>query len=191
MTLPNKIFFTGAPGSCWSATAQLIEEVPGFNISDRSPQREYDKGHRGSYFGTGMEFEPDYMNPDQAFTDTSGCKLIKSHEWAYQLKDIQVNRPNDWILLMYRPSYRCHNWWMKSGGFNITYPDYSWYKDGQIMLEKIREQNALMLDFAYDNNLQWSQFNMKWLREIFGQEISDIALDADSPKDILVTVYKP
>jgi hypothetical protein len=61
MNLPNHIFFTGAPGSRWSGIAQTIETLPGFNVSDRNPRREYAhntySGHKGAYFGHGMECE--------------------------------------------------------------------------------------------------------------------------------------
>ena len=50
-------FFTGAPGSKWSGIAQQIEAMDSnWEISDRTPEREYShgeySGHKGVYFGT-------------------------------------------------------------------------------------------------------------------------------------------
>lgn len=60
--LPERIFFTGVPGSKWSSIAQTLESIPGFNTSDRTPARTYEhhaySGHKGAYFGWGMELEP-------------------------------------------------------------------------------------------------------------------------------------
>jgi len=41
MKLPNRIFFTGVPGSRWSGIAQTLEMMSGMNTSDRTPEREY------------------------------------------------------------------------------------------------------------------------------------------------------
>ena len=61
MTLPQRIFFTGVPGSRWSGIAQVLESLTGFNTSDRTPERDYTHheftGHKGAYFGRGMEFD--------------------------------------------------------------------------------------------------------------------------------------
>ena len=50
--IPEHIFFTGVPGSRWSGIAQTIETIPGFNTSDRTPERTYDHhqftGHKGA-----------------------------------------------------------------------------------------------------------------------------------------------
>ena len=59
--LPNRLFFTGVPGSRWSGIAQTLEQLNGFNTSDRTPEREFShngfSGHKGAYFGQGMELE--------------------------------------------------------------------------------------------------------------------------------------
>ena len=77
----DKLFFTGVPGSRWSGIAQTLEAMPGFNISDRTPEREYThhqySGHVGAYFGKGMEFEADPARVDQAYSDPGGIKVIK------------------------------------------------------------------------------------------------------------------
>jgi hypothetical protein len=59
--LPNRIFLTGVPGSRWSGIAQTLESLNGFNTGDRTPAREFSHsgftGHKGAYFGKGMEYE--------------------------------------------------------------------------------------------------------------------------------------
>ena len=147
MTFPNHIYFTGVPGSRWSGIAQIIETIPGMNTSDRTPAREYTHhsytGHKGAYFGRSMEFEAladsDYV--DQAWTDPRGCKLVKSHDWAYKLDYIKQHCDNDWIMLVYRPDLSSYAWWHEAGGFQIKYPCYDAYVDSQGMLSEITAQN--------------------------------------------------
>ena len=111
MTLPNRLFFTGVPGSRWSVIARTIENVDGFNISDRNTSREFHHGkngaHLGVYFDPGMEFESivDSHYLDQAWTVPGGTKLIKSHTWAYKLDEIKQTFPNDWIMLVIFKQY--------------------------------------------------------------------------------------
>lgn len=163
--LPNRIFFTGVPGSRWSGIAQEIESQGGFDVSDRTQERNYShddfSGHVGAYFGTGMEF-PANLNTDNLNAPYSGtgCKLHKSHEWSYKLHCITAAFPNDWITLVYRSDSPSFNWWKQAGGFKITYPDYSWYENDLGMIRKIREQNQLILEFAQQKKLTWRQHNI-------------------------------
>ena len=100
MKLPNRLFFTGVPGSRWSGISQNLELLDGVNTSDQNFEREYDHhgftGHKGAYFGTGMEFEPvlneDYIDGAWKYPD-AGCKIVKSHEWAYHLNSILSSFP--------------------------------------------------------------------------------------------------
>jgi hypothetical protein len=109
------------------------------NTSDRTPEREYDHhsytGHKGAYFGPGMEFEPildgDYI--DQAWLKTEGFKLVKSHEWSYYLGEIREKFPDDSIMMIYRPDMVSYAWWHEAGGFQIVYPDPNHFSE--ILLE--------------------------------------------------------
>ena len=171
MQLPERVWCTGAPGSRWAGVAAKLEDKcpVNFNTTDRlAPGRERDmcnanftpaspKGfHKGAYFGQGMEFEAivdgDYV--DQAFVDKDhkGCKIIKSHEWAYKLPEIREKYPNDWIWMIYRPDDACFAWWYQLGGFNITYPDYTHYQNQSRIMSCIKEQNYNMLNFSYNFN---------------------------------------
>lgn len=190
--LPNKIWFTGVPGSRWSAIAQTIEEIPGMNTSDRTPEREYNhhkySGHKGAYFGKGMEFPALVIDNhvEQAFATQQGCKLIKSHEWADHLEGIQMLCPNDWIMLVYRPDQSSFAWWHEAGGFQIGYPDYSAYKNSANILSEITRTNQLMLEWAGINNCKWEYFTSSWIADNFGAEV-DVT---NVWPDILVTLIK-
>lgn len=192
--LPDRIFFTGVPGSRWSSIAQILEEIPDFNISDRTDWREYERngfsGHKGAYFGRGMEFEPilDPSYVDQAHIQRGGTRLIKSHDWAYQLDDIKPLFPDDWIMLVYSPDVASFAWWHQAGGFDIKYPDYTEYVNSATMLHEISTQNDSILKFAHKHNAQWSHFNLQFIETHFGINFD---IECDFPHhDILVTIIK-
>lgn len=194
MKLPNRLFFTGVPGSRWSGIAQLIESTGGFDTTDRTPEREYThaefSGHVGAYFGTGMEFpaELDKANIDAPFSGT-GCKLIKSHEWHNQLDAISEQYPEDWILIVQRPIERSLNWWIEAGGFDITYPDYSHYQNVQGMIKAMHTADKDYKQFAKDRGLEWQKFSQEWLEANFGVPGKEV--DESNYKDIMVTIYRP
>jgi len=192
ITLPNRIFFTGVPGSRWSGVAQIIEQLPGFNISDRTPDRTYDHhtftGHFGAYFGRGMELHPileaEYI--DQAHGDNTGTRLIKSHDWAYKLEEIEQTHTDDWIMLVYRPDMASFAWWHEAGGFQIKYPCYESYKDSTNMMAEIASQNKAILEYACEKNATWEYFTEEWMLKTFGHSIPMTKVWPD----ILVTVIK-
>jgi len=194
--LPKRIFFTGVPGSRWSGVAQIIETIDGMNTTDRWNHREYKHsgfaGHKGAYFGAGMEYDANCSFVDQAYTSPeAGCMVVKSHEWANDLIGVQLYqcyKQGDWIMFVYRPDLPSLEWWHQAGGFDITYPDYIAYEGPGEMLYQIRRQNSNMLRFAHSENLKWSPFNDEWIAETFGEDS-----DFDIPvwDDVLVTMYKP
>ena len=162
------------------------------NTSDRTAAREYAHhsytGHKGAYFGRKMEFEPladgDYV--DQAWTEPGGCKLVKSHDWAYKLDYIRAFCRDDWIMLVYRPDMSSYAWWHEAGGFQIKYPCYSAYKDSPGMLSEIMAQNKAILEFGQINNCKWEYFTSGWIKENFH---ADVSVTKVWP-DILVTLIK-
>ena len=199
MTLPDHLFFTGVPGSRWSGVAQILETLPGFNISDRKPERVYEfqdfSSHLGSYFGKGMEFDSDIetwskelINQyiDSPWANGKGTRIVKSHDWAYKLPLIKKLFPDDWIMLVYRPDVVSSAWWHGAGGFKITYPKYDWYKDSTNMMCEIQKQNAAILEYAYTQDATWNHFTSKWIKDTFGEE-------REAPHkfhDMLVTIIK-
>ena len=187
MNLPNRLFFTGCPGSRWSGIAQDLEQLPGVNTSDHSPLREYNhgqfSGHRGAYFGHGMEFSADLSYiPDnklenrlnQPWQTTDGMKIIKSHDWSLQLQFIKDRFPDDWIMLVYRPTMSSYTWWIQAGGFNITYPSYTEYKTHEDIYLSIEQQNKCILSFGAKNNVTWSHYSNRWIKETFGHDIPPV-----------------
>ena len=192
MKLPDRIFFTGVPGSRWSGIAQVLESLSGFNTSDRSPSRSYIHngftGHKGAYFGRLMEFEakldPDYLQT--AWSTAGGICLVKSHDWAYSLDRIKEKFTDDWIVLVHRPDLSSFNWWKTAGGFDISYPSYAAYQNDEIMQREISWQNQAILQFAEQNSLVWSKFTSEWIAEHFDQQVADISV-AD---DIRVAILK-
>jgi hypothetical protein len=190
--LPNRIFFTGVPGSRWSGIAQQLESLDGFNTSDRTASRDYSHheftGHKGAYFGRGMELYNDLnkTNIDAAHLTQEGIRLIKSHDWAYVLDQIEQYYPNDWIMLVYRPDLTSYAWWHEAGGFQIKYPCYDDYKDSTNMLAEITKQNKAILEYAYKRNATWHYFTEQWIVDTFGQTIKLNSVFSD----ILVTMIK-
>jgi len=168
--LPERIFFTGVPGSRWSGIAQEIEKDQRMDISDRTPDRTYNhhnySGHEGVYFGTGMEFEAS-LNEEHLDTPYSGtgCKLHKSHEWAYLLDEITSRFYNDWIILVYRNNQDSFNWWKEAGGWNIKYPNYDYYENDDTMQYHIKSMNDHILEFSQKHKLNWEQH--KLYKDIF------------------------
>jgi hypothetical protein len=192
VSLPNRIFFTGVPGSRWSGVAQLLETIPGFNISDRTEARTFRfepfSDHLGAYFGSGMEFSLDLTpgNIDSAHTDHSGCRLIKAHEWSYHLDEIKQQYPNDWIIMVYRPDVISFAWWNGAGGFNITYPQYHAFKDATNMMSEISKMNQSIMEFSYKHNTTWNHLTPKWVQDTFG-----VVREVDHKfSDMLITIIK-
>jgi hypothetical protein len=192
--LPEYIFFIGAPGSSWSTISQELEKNPRITCTDQQNFpvffRNADFCHRGVYFGTGWKADPTLTkeNFNQQFNDPSaGTKILKSHEWAYQLDEIYEKFPGQWIMLVYRPSLACFSWWHETGGFQISYPDYKpYYKDSTNMLSEISRMNQAILEFGHKHNASWHPFTRKWALDFFDihQHIRQVK------KDILVTIVK-
>lgn len=192
MELPSRIFFTGVPGSKWSGIAQVIESILNLNTSDRTPEREYThekfSGHKGAYFGTGMEFPPNLKLVDNAHTSMEGSRLIKSHDWSYMLDDIRKEYPLDWIILVYRNSAESFRWWKQAGGFDITYPKYDAYVDDLTMRKEIARQNELMVNYTIENNIMWQPFNEQFFKGYFDIDTSEI--DYNKWNGIYITIIK-
>ena len=145
------ILFTGAPGSKWSSVAKNIYWSSDIDQSDSTSEREYTKGvvrHIGSYFDPGMEFMNTRDNWDLPFSG-SGKRIIKSHTFAHELDELcTLAFP---IVMVYRNDIECLKWWTDAGGFNITYPDYSYFKDQDIMWSSIQSENSDIMQFIKNN----------------------------------------
>jgi hypothetical protein len=145
------ILFTGAPGSKWSSVAESIYRSPDIDQTDSTSERAYNHGvvkHVGSYFDPGMEFSNAKENWDKPFSGT-GKRIIKSHTFAHKLDELkQLGYP---IVMVYRSHLECYDWWVQAGGFDITYPDYSYFGDLDAMWGHIQQQNKDINRFILQN----------------------------------------
>jgi len=187
--LSKYTFLVGAPGSRWSGIGQLITDNFNYNKSDETPERMYVhgefSGHKGSYFGPGMENGNDFHRLEHSYFDyqrfiatcdspfsdkhSDNPKLIKCHQFAYGLDWLKENISLSKILLVKRDSEASFDWWKQAGGWDITYPDYSWYVDDVHMRHYIDTEIQLANAFVDKNNAKWLPFTEEWLTENFGE----------------------
>ena len=171
------IFFTGAPGSKWSATAHLLALSGLYNIntSDYNDDRIYTHpgpqiSHLGAYwgpgFGVGENFDQIsqltkkeiYQEIEKPYADKNWKqhRIIKCHQFALNLDWIKENFPSSKIIIVLRPDSTCKEQWLFAGGFEgIKYPNYKgYYVNEQILEEKIAVENAMSRKFIAENNLE-------------------------------------
>jgi hypothetical protein len=155
------IFVVGAPGSKWSSVARSIYYSPSIDNSDdvnRFTSEDLQVNHVGTYFDPGMEYGDwfdnlqDYSREqvveelDRPFSG-EGRRIIKSHTLAYNIPTIEQMFPDCPIVAVYRDNDSCLGWWIKAGGFDITYPNYKpYYKDIPTMVNIIEKQNKCIKD---------------------------------------------
>ena len=176
MSLPSRIFITGAAGSKWSTIGKAIEEIAGFNISDRSPTREYiyeNFSHVGMYFGTGMEMEAEPGNVDSAHTSLEGTRLIKSHEWIYRIDNIKARFPGDYILLVKCNPSDCLRWFKFAGGLDIPYPKYrDFYKTIAGAKKEIELCDKTLEEYTAANGIDFVSATSVNLSTLLGEEVT-------------------
>ena len=163
------IFVLGAPGSRWSGVAKSIYFSKDIDRSDASAERQYHNPHNkqlmhlGAYWDPGMEFGRDLDRFDslsknelteefnKPFSGT-GRRIIKSHILTEHVGHLSLLFHSP-IVLVYRTNQDCFDWWHEAGGWNITYPSYSWYKDDAKMKEEIARQNDALTRFKDQKNI--------------------------------------
>ena len=134
-----------------------------------------------------MEFDArlDAAYLDQAWIKNQGCKLTKSHDWAYCLHRVRQAFPDDWIMLVHRPDENSFNWWKEAGGFDINYPSYKAYINDDIMRREISWQNQAILEFAKEYELEWRNFNSEWVLDVLGHKVDEFSMSNDIKVAIL------
>ena len=86
---------------------------------------------------------------DRAFDDkNSKTKMIKCHQFAYNLDWLHENIPNSNILLVKVLTKNALIGRKQAGGWDISYPNYQWYVDDHHMLHYIEAENKLANDFT-------------------------------------------
>lgn len=170
------IFATGAPGSKWSRVLSLIGLHPDVNSSDKNKFPRYSMdvtflsgrtvpvgNHTGAYFGPGNvigekfhdltkltkeEFIEEIKKPFDNWDEK--IKIVKSHWFSYgeNLKWLKNNFPDAKIIMVYNGNEVAFKWWHFVGGWDISFPTYTWYDNDSRLYEKIIEENQYMLEFA-------------------------------------------
>jgi hypothetical protein len=176
---PEFIFVTGVIGSMWTSLIENIQESGMFNITDRNPDRQFVHHgryrHLGVFFGRDQEYKAnlDYNNLVAPFRDKSGCKIVKSHEWAFILPEIKQRYPSCWIWLIYRPNDIALAWWNKAGGADIKHPVYgAGYKNFYDCQNEVAKQNEAIMEFAYSNNAVWYHNVPQFYKDCFNYEVN-------------------
>jgi hypothetical protein len=166
----DAIFITGAPGSKWSLVAHAVSFADQINTSDSGEHRSYESAagatHFGNYFGPGMEYGSEFDRLDEIgqsdlvaelskpYAQPGGIKLLKSHMFARHLDYLVETFPAARFILVYRSDAECLDWWIEAGGFEISFPDYSWYRELANMKEQVAVDNRALLDFARAHHLE-------------------------------------
>ena len=158
---PEYILATGAPGSRWSGVVKGIYYSPDINQSDYKKEnifyfREEDEdegkkpNHFATYFGAGQKYGVQREEWDKPFKkDSEGIKIIKSHDFAYQLDYLtKYVQP---IIIVYRSPIDCFEWWHEAGGWDIKYPNYEHYIDDDMLFLEIENQCAEIQRFLHYN----------------------------------------
>ena len=206
--MPKRVFMAGAPGSKWSSVAKNIYYSPSVDRSDYSDARTYyhsawgkpELMHLGAYFDPGMEFGKRFMRlPQMSPKDAEaefdrpfsgqGTRIIKSHVFAHHL-NLLYDMWDHPIVLVYRPNDACLGWWVRCGQFNITYPNYQYYGNLEMMAMHIDQQNQDILDFAAKHGANWdSIIDNKQLADRLGlEQPPDEYWQSYPASDIKVTV---
>lgn len=204
----KRVFMAGAPGSKWSSVAKNIYYSPSVDRSDFSDARTYyhsawgqpELMHLGAYFDPGMEFGKRFMRlPQMTPKDIEaefdrpfsgqGVRIIKSHVFAHHLNILHQFWDHP-IVLVYRPNDACLGWWVRCGQFDITYPNYQYYGNLEMMAMHIDQQNQDILDFANKHGARWDAItDNKQLADRLGlEQPPDEYYQSYPASDIEVTV---
>ena len=103
---------------------------------------------------------------DAPFQGSDKIRIIKSHVLCYHVEKLS-KMFGDPIVLVYRHDEDCFNWWKQAGGWDITYPNYKWYKDDATMKQQIALQNQAVRKFVFENKL-YSLNNNNQLQKYLG-----------------------
>jgi hypothetical protein len=181
------IFAAAAPGSKWSRVLSKLSLHPSINNSDKYKYPTYKLNsldtygttkpvgnHTGVYFGPGNgvgenfddltrltkeqfidEIKPSFADWEQ------GIKIVKSHWFSYydNLNWLIENFPDAKLILVYNGNDVAFKWWHYVGGWDISFPSYTWYENDQRMYDKILEENHYLLKFAKKHLIPIRMYN--------------------------------
>lgn len=188
------IFFTGAPGSKWSATAHILthNKVMPINTSDYADDRVYKHpspswpvSHLGAYWGPGFGWGENFdkidtlskdeilYEIDKPYADKNWeqYRIIKCHQFALNLDWIKENFPTSKIMIVLRPNAVCADAWINAGGWDITYPIYrDYYINNDILRKKAAQELQCAKTFINKNNIDMNVITKKYWQERWGIE---------------------
>lgn len=226
------IFAVGAPGSKWSRVLTILGFHPDINSSDYKKfpvygsKVKFNSGktrkvgvHTGAYFGpgnlVGTRFhELDKLTKEEFLEEikpcfdnwNSGVKIIKSHWFAYNIDWLAENFPAAKIILVYNGNREAFKWWHLVGGWQITFPNYSWYENDTKMWKQIQIENSLIIDFMRRKKITFDVTELEPLVKKLGLPINEeflskitIQKDEDPSESIVfkthvgtaISVYDP
>ncbi len=191
MAQPDRlIFYTGAPGSKWSAVSHIITKNPRLPIdaSDYDPvARHYrgnglDIGHNGAYFGPGNGIgerfhELDQLSREEILAEIDrgwpvpqgeGWRIVKCHHFVDHLDYIADTFPESAIMIVMRPEVNCWHGWMRAGGFSITYPDYhQYYINEERIKREITREGLVAREWVGQRDLPLHVVRPSYWREVW------------------------
>jgi len=190
------VFFTGAPGSKWSAVAHVMAQSKKylFDTGDYADDRQYAHfndpdiiPHRGSYFGPGFPWgdnfnKLDKLSKEEIFkeidsawiTQNNGYKIIKCHQFSIDLPKIYKMFPNSKYVIVYRSNENCEEGWFGAGGFDIPYPRYKEaYTNRETMIKEMAHENRHNLMFIHENKLTMNICNEGYWKNVWGVDTED------------------
>lgn len=184
------IFFTGAPGSKWSATAHTLShnKIMPINTSDYSEDRIYTHpappvSHLGAYWGPGFGWgnkfhEINKLSKDEILEEIEKpyadknwdeYRIIKCHQFSLNLDWIKENFPTSKIMIVLRPNRVCSEGWLKAGGWDITYPTYRpYYKDDATFKKLALEELQAAKTFIDKHDLEMQVVTHHYWRKRWG-----------------------
>lgn len=156
------VFIAGAPGSGWSRVALSLHGSPSVDYSDWSKEQTWtfinDRNeeevsyHSGAYFGPDQKYGKKFdkletLSKDEIEAEMNlpftgeGVKLIKCHDFSYQLDFITENWPECPIITCNRSTEESYAGWMYVGGANISFPSYEMLKriDPRVYMDKCNQ----------------------------------------------------
>lgn len=190
------IFATGAPGSKWSKVLSILSHHKDINSSDKhkfptySSVATFPNGktkkvgmHSSAYFGPGNGIGEDFhllkkLTKETFISEVSsafdnfddGIKIVKSHWFSYNLDWLKENFPKAKFLFVYNGNEEAFKWWHLVGGWNIKFPQYTWYETNERLYERICVENGLMLDFMKRNKVDFNAKDFTSLVNYLGLE---------------------
>ena len=195
------IFLTGVPGSRWGRIENMLYKT--CDIVDTSCKLPYHQdlpSHGtqhiytfwGPYHQHGEGFDRlDLLGPERVMAEIDAAyddnddrpvRIIRCHWFSYQLDWIAENMPWVDILMVLREPEMSYRWWHESGGWDISYPNYTWYGSDTVVRRQIDVETKLMVEFIREQGLR-IDFNLsqpeKWLETHMPEVMYEINSNID------------